>query len=104
MAIAIEVEKLSKRFMVRERAPGFLASIRGLVAPQTSEVVAIEDLTFEIQRGERVAFVGPNGAGKSTTIKILSGILRPDSGIVRVLGLGSLPLGERRRASADGGT
>jgi len=83
---AISVRDLSKVFAVRERAPGFRGALRGLVAPQTRDVVAVDGISFEIQEGERVAFVGPNGAGKSTTIKVMTGILHPTSGEVAVLG------------------
>lgn len=48
---------------------------------------AVADLSFEVARGERVAFIGPNGAGKSTSIKMLTGILHPTSGTAEVLGL-----------------
>ena len=84
---AILVEGLHKSFRVRERAPGFGAALRGLFRSPVREVPAVEGLSFRVEAGERVAFVGPNGAGKSTTIKILAGILHPDAGSVRVLGL-----------------
>ncbi len=86
-APAIEVKNLSKVFRVRDRAPGFWGGVRNVFAPRTKDVHAVDDLTFSIAEGERVAFVGMNGAGKSTTIKILSGILHPTSGEARVLGL-----------------
>ena len=69
---------------------------------RTREVTAVADLSFSIERGERVAFVGPNGAGKSTTIKILSGILHPDSGTVKVLGF--VPWLDRQRLGFRIGT
>jgi ABC-2 type transport system ATP-binding protein len=95
MSAAIALEHLRKTFRVPVREPGLARSLRGLFARRTHEVVAVEDLSFAIVPGERVAFVGPNGAGKSTTLKILSGILQPSSGHVRVLGLD--PGRERRR-------
>ncbi len=49
--------------------------------------VAVEDVSFEIGRGEIFGVVGPNGAGKTTTIECLAGLRRPDRGVVRVLGL-----------------
>ena len=50
-------------------------------------IKAVEDISFEVKEGERVAFIGPNGAGKSTTIKMLTGILFPTSGSINILGL-----------------
>jgi ABC-2 type transport system ATP-binding protein len=102
MTTAIQVEQLHKSFRVRERAPGLRAAARGLFAPVSRTVVAVEGLSFTVAAGERVAFVGPNGAGKSTTIKILSGILYPDAGRVAVLGLE--PWRERRRLGFRIGT
>jgi ABC-2 type transport system ATP-binding protein len=86
MQPAIAVEDLHKHFRVKERAPGLRGAVRGLASSRTREVSAVEGLSFAVAPGERVAFLGPNGAGKSTTIKILSGILHPDRGRVRVLG------------------
>jgi len=87
MSQAIELEGLRKVFRTRERAQGFAGALRALVAPRTREVAAVDGVSFRIAAGERVAFVGPNGAGKSTTLKVLSGILRPTAGSVRVAGL-----------------
>jgi ABC-2 type transport system ATP-binding protein len=84
---AIELEQLRKAFRVPERAHGVAGSLRALLSPRTREVVAVDDVSFAIAPGERVAFVGPNGAGKSTTLKILAGVLQPSAGRVRVLGL-----------------
>ena len=86
MDAAITVDGLHKSFRVKERAPGFRGALRGLFTSKVRQVCAVEDLSFRVDPGERVAFVGPNGAGKSTTLKILSGILHPDAGHVRVLG------------------
>ena len=87
MKAAIKVKHLSKSFMLREHAPGFLGTLKGLFFSEKREIQAINDLSFEIQPGERVAFIGPNGAGKSTTIKMLTGILFPTSGEIEVLGI-----------------
>ena len=55
-------------------------------------VPAVRELSLEVGEGEIVGLIGPNGAGKSTTLKMLSGILRPDAGELRVLGVhGELP-------------
>lgn len=83
MPIAIEVKNLRKTFKIHQKI-GFLKS---LLSPVYSEIEAVNDLSFTLQKGERVAFVGPNGAGKSTTIKMLSGILFPTAGQVLINGL-----------------
>jgi ABC-2 type transport system ATP-binding protein len=102
MTDAIRVDDLHKSFRVRERAPGLRAAVRGLFAPASRTVMAVDGLRFTVGLGERIAFVGPNGAGKSTTIKILSGILYPDRGHVAVLGLD--PWRQRRRLGFRIGT
>jgi ABC-2 type transport system ATP-binding protein len=75
----IEVSNLSRTFTVRRRAGRFRRT--------SHEVRAVDDLSFEIGRGEMVGYIGPNGAGKSTTIKMLTGILVPSSGRLSVAGL-----------------
>jgi len=54
--------------------------------PKKQEIIAVDEISFSIESGEKVAFIGPNGAGKSTTIKMLTGIIQPTSGKVQVLG------------------
>ncbi len=99
---AIEICGLRKVFLVRESAPGMRSALRSLVATATREVVAVDGISFSIDAGERVAFVGPNGAGKSTTLKVLSGILHPTAGDVRVAGF--VPWQERRQLGYRIGT
>ena len=101
MSSAVDVQNLSKRFRVHRR-PGLAARVRHPFGRYTHDVVALDGLTFSIAVGERVAFIGPNGAGKSTTLKILAGILRPDAGCVRVLGL--TPATQRRDLAFQIGT
>lgn len=84
---AIKVSALVKNFEIRENFPGIFGAIKGVFSSNKSEFSAINELSFSVQRGERVAFIGPNGAGKSTTIKMLTGILYPTSGFIEVLGL-----------------
>jgi ABC-2 type transport system ATP-binding protein len=83
----IVVEQLAKSYFVAERSPGLLGAMKGLVHRRRRRIDALTDVTFSLERGELLGFIGPNGAGKSTTIKILSGILRPDAGRVVVDGL-----------------
>lgn len=80
----IVVENLRKAFHIAERAPGLLGALRGVVRRKHRVVNALDDVSFSIEPGELVGYIGPNGAGKSTTVKILSGILVPDGGEVRI--------------------
>jgi len=82
----IVVENLAKAFRVAERSPGILGSLVGVVHRRYRTVQALDGITFSLEPGELVGYIGPNGAGKSTTVKVLSGILVPDSGQVSVLG------------------
>jgi ABC-2 type transport system ATP-binding protein len=82
----IEVENLTRTFRVSERASGLLGALAGLFRRRYRVVTALDSVSFSIERGELVGYIGPNGAGKSTTVKILSGILVPDSGICTVDG------------------
>ena len=82
----IRVRALRKRFDVHERAPGVGAAFRSLFRRDTKSVLAVDGIDLDIAPGERVGFLGPNGAGKTTTLKVLSGLLHPTSGEVRVDG------------------
>lgn len=80
----IEVKNLTKTFKVSERKEGRFSMIRTFFSRSYKYIKAIDDISFSIDEGEIVGYIGPNGAGKSTTIKILSGILTPSSGIVKI--------------------
>jgi ABC-2 type transport system ATP-binding protein len=82
----ITVRDLTKHYRVHEKEPGFLGSLRSLVARKHRTEVAVDRIAFDIAAGEMVGFLGPNGAGKTTTLKMLSGLLYPTSGDVRVAG------------------
>lgn len=82
----IEVENLSKVFRVTRKEPGVWGALKSLVRPQVEEKVAVAGISLQIQPGEMVGYIGVNGAGKSTTIKMLTGVLVPSGGSVRVLG------------------
>ena len=62
------------------------AAAKALFKREYETVKALDDLSFTINDGEMVGYIGPNGAGKSSTIKILSGILTPDSGVCNING------------------
>jgi ABC-2 type transport system ATP-binding protein len=94
----IEVEHLRKSFWVARHRRGGLGALRNLIARDGHEVCAVDDISFRVGEGEIVGYVGPNGAGKSTTIKMLTGILVPSGGMVRVAGL--VPWQQRRELAA----
>lgn len=83
---AITVRSLSKDFSfhIKKSGSGWL---KNLFKPELKTIKAVNDVSFTVKEGERIAFIGPNGAGKSTTIKMLTGILFPSRGEVSVLGL-----------------
>lgn len=73
---------------VKDLKKVFTVKNGGILKPKTKTIVnAVEDVSFEVEKGEIVAFIGPNGAGKSTTIKMLTGIIHPTQGEIKVAGL-----------------
>ena len=82
----ITMEHVCKSYKVAKRNAGFGEACKALFRREYETIHALSDVSFSIQDGEMVGYIGPNGAGKSSTIKILSGILYPDSGTVLVDG------------------
>lgn len=76
----ITMEHVCKSYKIAKRNAGFKEACKALFRRETEEIRALSDVSFQIDDGEMVGYIGPNGAGKSSTIKILSGILVPDSG------------------------
>lgn len=89
---AIELDHVRRDYSVRERTEGSRRRRRGTVR-------AVDDISLRVERGEAIGFVGANGAGKSTTIKMMTGILQPTAGTVRVLGRD--PVAERRALARE---
>lgn len=80
----IEVKHLNKTFKIVKKSSGKFKNLKSFFNRKYEYINAIKDISFSIKKGEIVGYIGPNGAGKSTTIKILSGILIPDSGTVLI--------------------
>lgn len=99
---AISVKHLKKSFKVKEKKEGFKGSLKTIFNPSYKVINAVDDVSFEVEEGEIIAFIGPNGAGKSTTIKMLTGILYPDGGSIEVLGID--PTKARRKLAYEIGT
>ena len=101
MAI-IEVKKLSKTFKVKTKEKGFKGSLKSIFKPAYKTIKAVDNITFNVEKGEMIAFIGPNGAGKSTTIKMLTGILFPNKGNINILDLD--PTKNRKKLAYQIGT
>lgn len=84
--IALDVRHLTKVYRVFQKREGLLASMKSLFHREYKTVTAVGGVSFTIRQGEMVAFLGPNGAGKTTTLKLLSGLIYPNSGEATVLG------------------
>lgn len=95
----IQAEEVCKTFRVSKRGRGIPGMAANLFVPKYEKRQAVKNVSFDIEEGEMVGFIGPNGAGKSTTIKMLSGILYPDSGSLRVDGY--VPYRQRREYVAN---
>jgi len=97
----IEVNNLSKeyKYKIKEDKKGL---IYNLLHEQKKSIKAVNNISFDVEEGETIAFIGPNGAGKSTTIKMLTGILYPTSGNIKICGL--TPIKDRNELAYKIGT
>ncbi|MCC6573881.1 MAG: ATP-binding cassette domain-containing protein [Planctomycetes bacterium] len=82
----ISVKDLRKDFKVLAHKSGLIGAMRNLFSAAGRIVNAVDGVSFSVEAGEFVGYVGPNGAGKSTTLKMLTGILVPSSGVIDVCG------------------
>jgi ABC-2 type transport system ATP-binding protein len=80
----ITVEGLCKTFQVRKHHQGAMSVLRNFLTRDTKAIHAVDNVSFRVNKGEVVGYLGPNGAGKSTTIKMLTGLLVPSSGVLNV--------------------
>ncbi|MCL2361654.1 MAG: ATP-binding cassette domain-containing protein [Defluviitaleaceae bacterium] len=95
----IELQEIRKTYKVHERPTGKWSVLKGAFIRNTKIVQALGGISFSANQGELVGLIGPNGAGKSTTVKIMSGILTPDSGTCLIHG--RMPWKERKAHVAD---
>ena len=97
----IEVKNLSKdyKYKVKDENKGFFYN---LFHENEKTVKAVNNITFDVGEGETVAFIGPNGAGKSTTIKMMTGIIYPTKGNIKICGL--TPIKDRNKLAYKIGT
>ncbi len=95
----IELDGICKTFKVARRDAGFGSAVKALFKKEYTYIEALKDVSFRVGDGEMVGYIGPNGAGKSSTIKIMSGILTPDSGSCVIDGL--IPYKNRREHVAN---
>jgi ABC-2 type transport system ATP-binding protein len=82
----LSAKGLSRSYRKTVKAEGLSGSLRSLLRKRVETVHALCDFNLELRRGEILGVIGPNGAGKTTLVKLLSGIMRPDSGSLEVLG------------------
>jgi len=95
----IDVQNISKTFKISKRVKGLGGMVANIFYPKYEYKKAVNDVSFNIKQGEMVGFIGPNGAGKSTTVKMLSGILHPDSGSISIAGY--VPYRQRKEYVAN---
>ena len=84
--IAVSIQNVVKTYRIKKQSEGFFSLFRDTINPCYVKQQALDDVSFEIAKGQCLGYLGPNGAGKSTLIKLLCGLLQPNSGKVEVLG------------------
>ena len=82
----IRLSAITKTFKISKRDQGLSQAVKALFARETQTIYALTNVSFNVDDGEMVGYIGPNGAGKSTTIKIMCGVLTPDSGTCEING------------------
>jgi len=85
--IAVSIMNVTKTFEQWQRTGQAKNIIKNLLKPEKRLITALDNITFKVAKGEFLAYAGPNGAGKSTTMKLLSGMLQPAEGEIKVLGM-----------------
>jgi ABC-2 type transport system ATP-binding protein len=93
--LAIDVQQLTKKFKVQRNREGVKGALQDLFRREYNHITAVDEISFQIPKGEICGYIGENGAGKSTTIKMLTGILVPTSGDIKVNGF--VPYKEREK-------
>lgn len=88
----IEIMNVRKIYRTYQKKSGLKNIIKNIIYPDFKDFIAVDDMSFFIRKGDIVGYIGPNGAGKSTTIKMLTGILMPNSGMIKVFGKDPLKL------------
>ena len=83
----IKLNNISKTYRIRRRETGIKNALKSFFSHKYELLRALDDVSFTVNDGEMVGYIGPNGAGKSSTVKIMSGILTPDSGSCEIDGL-----------------
>jgi ABC-2 type transport system ATP-binding protein len=82
----VRASRLNRSYKKTVKAEGLSGSLKSLFRKTVEIVPALVDFDLELNKGEMLGVIGPNGAGKTTLVKMLSGIMRPDSGSLEVLG------------------
>lgn len=82
----IQAENLTKKFKIYDKGNGLKGYLKSIFSREYNEITAVDSLDLEVDEGEIIGYIGSNGAGKSTTVKMLTGIMEPSNGSVRVKG------------------